>query len=1309
MKIRITGKNLPKAQFAGGVGGPYDFINLLPGSPIMNFFSRDEPTNNDVIASLVDPTGVANIPFFNAALKDVKEEPTSIGNWLGLTMEGLGMIPLVGEAADVARTPARMAQASKISKAEKVGKKIFKPVAKVAKVATKAMELPANIVNRGFKLMEIPYNRNVLNTANRGLRAWGLGYHKGIEGLDYLFPGTPSEKKMGGQSNNMKIIITGKGLVKAQYQNSEVVEDSTFPTYGSLQFPTFQQSAKQIMTGQCPSGYQKNPFTNQCEPKPNFGTTSSPQVESNLGEGFIKNPITGTYGKPAQPSYTGGITYKGTPSKTKPKNRFANTMANIGNYMDLGFTVGQIGSNIYSNFLQGQNKQINRKQHLEGLPDWQVPGEMYRGMWTTNQGRQSPIDQYTPNLGQTTGNFYPQLNYGKDGLQVPEHVGDVYVEAPYPMMSPVPDISSITGSREMPSSYSSGNLSNVSLEGTDVATRNNNPGNMLYQPWMKKFGAVPSSNKATDSGKEFAQFPNITNGMEAYKLQLFGDVDGKFKSKYYKANTPVDEALKKWSNGGYGEEIYPEITGKTLGELTQSERNELIKRQIKHESGSMYKQLSEADIFDMGGEANITNTNGMKIRITDIPRNTQAKEMAYGGQLGYGFDLGQRNTYSKMNQNPYQKTSSTLQPVPRNEANIEAEKGETAYGDLDGDGQKEHMKIGGQRHSNGGTPLNVNPGSFIFSDTAKMRIKDPEVLKFFGLGSKKGGYTPAEIAKRYDINKYKGILQDPYADAINKQTAKRMIDSYEQKLGYLALIQESMKGFPQGIPEVAENVMGGKMPQDAQQASPKPNGVQEYPEGQEPEEGQPEEQAQEQYMEEPQMRWGGGLHKYQTDGQVKEKKIKVGDKEVTATFIDPNTPIPQGYNQVTGVPDLWQKPGTPGTSGSIDLQQAPGGTRGDEDKYWRDFLIPQLEKGVTPEQLVEKGYMHGANIDKARQYYKPIPGTEATDDSYLYTERPEDVVVTPPPADTPAEPAKPKGPKGEVPPVPNVPFAGQNIPFGWDVRDNAGLLNSLINYSTVKKDLFDYSKIAPFIPRTAMDEWLSKAQEKQQTYRTAAETMGQAMPGQGLAANLSMMAGKTGEGVSQDITGVNQANIARFVENEKEKANILNNAMAYNAAVADKNRELRFNVNRQYRTDERLARNAKLQAWMQGRTNAVNTYNLNMAESPFYTYNYRTGLMQFNSPAARAAFENMRRRGYTGNNDYAANPVSQYSSLYNQFYDTAKGSDAEKAAAAQIFLKGYLGDKIPAGYTPPSGGIQRSAYGGQQAAYGYAYNNPFLI
>lgn len=250
-----------------------------------------------------------------------------------------------------------------------------------------------------------------------------------------------------------------------------------------------------------------------------------------------------------------------------------------------------------------------------------------------------------------------------------------------------------------------------------------------------------------------------------------------------------------------------------------------------------------------------------------------------------------------------------LKQVPRDEANLEAEKGETAFGDINGDGFTEHMLIGGKRHSEGGTPLNLPDGTFIFSDTAAMKIKDPEILAKFG--KKSGSFTPAELAKPYDINKYRKILEDPNSDKVDKKSAELMIKNINLKLGALALAQESKKGFPQGIPEVAqpymeqmgireEDLIPQKPQVEAQmnaQAMQNPYENQgmgmQSPEEEMMEQGQGMQNPQEEMMEMPPMaqygmmmgdysstknydgdqlyRNGGSLDRYQSKGEVKSK------------------------------------------------------------------------------------------------------------------------------------------------------------------------------------------------------------------------------------------------------------------------------------------------------------------------------------------------------------------------------------------------------------------------------------------------------
>lgn len=179
---------------------------------------------------------------------------------------------------------------------------------------------------------------------------------------------------------------------------------------------------------------------------------------------------------------------------------------------------------------------------------------------------------------------------------------------------------------------------------------------------------------------------------------------------------------------------------------------------------------------------------------------------------------GDQYNHSLFTGGPYDLISSSrssnflpqLPAVSRHEANIEAEKNETVMGDFDNDGIAEHFKIGGNKHYEGGTPLSVPDGSFIFSDDRRLKLKGA-ILDHFGKGkNNKKKYTPASLAKQYDINSYKEVLEDPQADRLAKATASLMIANNRSKLENLSLLQEAMKGFPNGVPSFHSE----KMPQE---------------------------------------------------------------------------------------------------------------------------------------------------------------------------------------------------------------------------------------------------------------------------------------------------------------------------------------------------------------------------------------------------------------------------------------------------------------------------------------------------------------
>ena len=156
---------------------------------------------------------------------------------------------------------------------------------------------------------------------------------------------------------------------------------------------------------------------------------------------------------------------------------------------------------------------------------------------------------------------------------------------------------------------------------------------------------------------------------------------------------------------------------------------------------------------------------------------------------------------------PKAVSRTTITKVPREEANLEAEGGETVL-TFDPSGYPLFYEIKGPRHSANGVPLNLPDDSFIFSDTKSMIIKDPAILKMFNKAPNKSGYTPADLSKQFiSLNKYRMTLQNADSDKIETKTAELMIKKALIKLGALALAQEAKKGFPQGIPAVAKQYM----------------------------------------------------------------------------------------------------------------------------------------------------------------------------------------------------------------------------------------------------------------------------------------------------------------------------------------------------------------------------------------------------------------------------------------------------------------------------------------------------------------------
>ena len=206
----------------------------------------------------------------------------------------------------------------------------------------------------------------------------------------------------------------------------------------------------------------------------------------------------------------------------------------------------------------------------------------------------------------------------------------------------------------------------------------------------------------------------------------------------------------------------------------------------------------------------------MKVKINKLPEGYKEKdgsviELAEGGSTGNQKDFGlvtigelrDSNTNGDTTKKSDPSVSKSLNPVPRDEANIEAEKGETVLTDMNNDGEFELYDITGKRHKDGGTPLDLPPQSFVYSDTRELLMKKDE-MEEMGIKSKKK-LTPAKISKDFPLNKYYQILakESSQNDPIATETAEYMLNKNKLKLSHLAFLQEYKKDFEDGVPLAA--------------------------------------------------------------------------------------------------------------------------------------------------------------------------------------------------------------------------------------------------------------------------------------------------------------------------------------------------------------------------------------------------------------------------------------------------------------------------------------------------------------------------
>jgi murein DD-endopeptidase MepM/ murein hydrolase activator NlpD len=845
------------------------------------------------------------------------------------------------------------------------------------------------------------------------------------------------------------------------------------------------------------------------------------------------------------------------------------------------------GSNIYS-VKPGKVVTVNSndkggRQVMVQHPDGSISGYSHLKDWAVKEGD-------TVNAGQLIGYT------GKTGMATGPHLHFTYRDASGNHVNPFQliDFNIYEKGRKQKGGNDRGG------QDMEISYTHNNPLNIHHGEFAEQYGGTKGS---SDVGGHVSMFPSLGVGIQAAKDLLFGP-------KY--SNLTISEARNKWVKGkptipSESSSNIVKSMGKDvrLNELNSRERDELIKQFAKWEGRQGYDLIKDMKLFAYGGEFdndNELNTTTMKIKITAGP---QIDNMEYGGQMGYGLDLNQRRVYSDMPEGYTDSVSNSMseQDVPEDQYAIEAEGGETIYRP---DGT--HFMIQGDRHTQGGvklTPEQAPEGSFVFSDTAKMRIGG-DVLRMFGKTPGKK-YTPAQLAKQYDVNKYVASIEDKFADPLKKKTGGMMVDNYNKKLAQLALVQEGKKGFRDGIPQIAmpylQSIMGAM------------------------ELMQPESEGQEM-----QVKYGGSLDKYQDLGEIKSKAKKYESrKDVEGWKLAGREGNRTYYTNTKMI-----KAGDPGTQGSDAVYGAAANAPGKGSRSFNAAFAEARRKKLPTFPWNGKVYntniydpKKGAVLVKAA--VSPRPATNpvyATDYGYV-----EDLVGSENPGTGTTQTPSGGKPGGGSEPKPGSPdYQNSSYPNPWTNADKFGLLASMMY--PPKKYFSHIPEVNPYVPTPTFNDWRGMAATEQGVYNTAAQTMGSYGPTQGLGANLSFMAGQQAGRVADVIRAVNEQNVGVANQFSGINADIMNQFAQYDA---NRRRQLvvdNATMNQQY-DNARKAQIKDIDAnYKYGERNAMNLGAMNAASENYFIDPrtlrtvFRPGINPFSGASSGRSQQGMTQQEY---------------------------------------------------------------------------------
>ncbi len=161
----------------------------------------------------------------------------------------------------------------------------------------------------------------------------------------------------------------------------------------------------------------------------------------------------------------------------------------------------------------------------------------------------------------------------------------------------------------------------VQIPAGSIASTHNNPLNIKVGTSTQAYidNGAATVGQAGQDGGNFLKFNSAEEGLAAATALLFSPVYN---------NLTVDQAMKKWSNNGYGGEITPDLKGKTINELVPDEQKRLISAMARRESGTVINNLGSK------GDEILSVTEAKTLKVPYGTTRAQAAGLVPGQKVG---------------------------------------------------------------------------------------------------------------------------------------------------------------------------------------------------------------------------------------------------------------------------------------------------------------------------------------------------------------------------------------------------------------------------------------------------------------------------------------------------------------------------------------------------------------------------------------------------------------------------------------------------------------------------------------------------